>query len=78
MFKDHTSIFYIDEANQNVMAIVMIIFFSLILVPLPFWALSPCRNKHFLSRSENDNDESSEEEESSDEDEEQEDEMSEG
>jgi len=50
----------------------MSIVFSLLLVPLPFWILSPCRNKHFLSRSSEDNDESSEEEEDSEEDEEEE------
>lgn len=73
MFKDSTSSLYIEE-NRNLMAIILGFFFSLLMLPLPFWVLSPCRNRYFLSRGQYDQDEDEDSDEDEDEDDEEEDE----
>lgn len=65
MFKDRYSPLYISDSDMGP-AIVAALAFSLLLLPLPYWALSPCRNKHFLSRGSDDNDDSEDEEEEED------------
>jgi len=63
MFKDRDSFLYIDESSHNSMSITMTVLLSLLLVPLPHWILSPCRNQYFLSRSSEDQDDSDDDEE---------------
>lgn len=74
LFKDSTSGVYIEN-NRNGAAITFSLLFSLLCLPLPFWALKPCRNRYFLSRGAFDNDdEDDEEDEDADEDEDEEEE----